>query len=85
MYITTTDVDYCPECGVKINAAGTNKDIKPKPGDISVCGECTSYLVFDDNLKLKSMTMDDIVDLAPDELYQLTLYRKQIQEFNAQK
>lgn len=77
--------DYCPECGTKLTAASIIEDLDseiiPSPGDLSICFECTSYLTYGENLKLQTLTIDDIIALESEELYKLTKERKMIQEY----
>lgn len=74
----------CPCCGHKLNAVANvgDHDDLPVAGDVSVCGQCASYLKFDDDMKLRLMTVDEICDLDNDVLYALTVARNQIQKFN---
>jgi hypothetical protein len=41
----------CPVCGYKLDAATSadlkQPDLRPSPGDLSICFECTSVLIFD--------------------------------------
>lgn len=40
---------YCPTCGSGFDSASPQgPDEKPKPGDLSVCLYCGTWLVFDD-------------------------------------
>jgi hypothetical protein len=57
----------CPECE-KINDAASavveltekgNPQIKPKPGDLSICIYCGHFSVFNDELQLRPMTEDE--------------------------
>lgn len=60
-----TEKDYCPVCNHIINGATDigNTDHIPKPGDVSVCFYCTSFLQFNDNLKLTEMTNLEVAEL----------------------
>lgn len=71
----------CPTCGKKLNGA-TKIDGKggPRPGDISVCFYCTSFLVFGDDLELALMTADEIVELPAEQRRRLIVLRGQIKE-----
>ena len=72
----------CPCCGCKMNAVTgeEGQDVEPIPGDVSVCFECTSYLVFDEELKLRVLEVDEICEMDSDTLYTLTSVRNQIQK-----
>ena len=67
--------NYCPICNALIDAAtGATPDaITPKPGDLSVCLYCTSYLQYDKDLVPQELSVDALLDL-PDEV-KLTLHR----------
>lgn len=67
----------CPKCG-SVNDAATpadgNKNIGPKPGDLSVCFTCASYLTYDDKLGIRLMTEEELKELPPEtsmELYKI--------------
>lgn len=70
----------CPCCGHTMNAVtgGEGEYEQPVPGDVSVCAECTSYLIFDDELKLRLMTVDEVCELDSEILYVLTSTRNHI-------
>ena len=77
--------DHCPQCGSVINAArgcGDDADKSPDPGDVSICVVCGSYLIFDDNIKVRLMTVDEVCELDNELLYALTTARNEIIRFN---
>ncbi len=44
----------CPVCGVLSDSASSlEKDVKPKPGDITVCIECRTVLQFNQDFSLR--------------------------------
>lgn len=47
------------------------EDIKPKPGDISVCAYCGNVFVFDENRNLRDATQEDMKRLSPEERAQV--------------
>lgn len=54
----------CPTCGKILDTAtGANSESAPKPGDVSVCGYCTEFLRFDENMRHCKLTDDEWVDL----------------------
>lgn len=72
------ELDYCPNCDNSLNAAhviGDNEDEAPKVGDVTICIECTSYLMFDEHMKLRECTVDEICDMDNDTLLELTRAR----------
>lgn len=77
-----SEEDKCPFCGYIINAATSpTGDQPPEPGDVSICFKCTSYVVFDDNLKLRCMTDDELLELPNETLSMLTEQRTKIRRF----
>lgn len=70
----------CPCCGHVMNAVtgAEGESESPNPGDVSVCIECTSYLIFDHDLKLQVMTVDEVCELDSEVLYTLTATRNHI-------
>lgn len=72
----------CPCCGHILNAVANVGDCDDVPiaGDVSVCGKCTSYLIFDDDFSIRLMTVDEICELDNDVLYALTAARNQLQK-----
>ena len=56
--ITRLPEHPCPECGYRLDAAGTTdgQPGSPSPGDCSVCMMCNTLLVYTDDLDLRRMT-----------------------------
>jgi hypothetical protein len=55
----------CPNCGKTLDAAHNvtgEQANKVKPGDISLCIDCTAILVFDDELFLRRPTPQELED-----------------------
>lgn len=79
--------NVCPVCGYNIDSASAidGVDAIPQPGDVSICFDCTSYLIFDENIKSRVLTVDEIVDLPSDILYELTAERNKINKFKKYK
>ena len=44
--------DYCPFCGSNVRAKLVFTNDGPKPGDVSLCGFCGTWLEFDRDLIL---------------------------------
>lgn len=62
---TEMQEDHCLNCGHRTNAAtdflhGT----KPKPNDISICLECGHVMAFNDQMRLRSLTEEEIIEIA---------------------
>lgn len=51
----------CPVCGSALNAAhGVNHAEEPQENDISICGYCTTVMVFDKNAKARVISDNEI-------------------------
>lgn len=84
-YTVLLDVKHrCPVCDHIIDAASAvdASGAHPSPGDVSICAECTSYLMYNDDLSSHVITVDEFVTLPSDIIYELTAARKLKQEFN---
>lgn len=75
---TKLNDNVCPVCGALIESVNAHDGSTnpPKKGDVSVCYGCTSYLVFDENLKSKEMSVEALFEL-PDEV-RLSLNRMRL-------
>lgn len=53
----------CPACGKKLDCASLfgSPNIKPSPGDFSVCIGCAEVLVFTPTLDLRSADLNDLI------------------------
>jgi hypothetical protein len=62
---TVNSQSMCLNCGQKTSLA-TDKGHgrKPKPGDISICTYCGHIMIFDDELKNRESTDNEIFDIA---------------------
>jgi hypothetical protein len=55
----------CLNCGKVMDAAAhPTADHRPKPGAVAVCGYCGHVMMFDDQLKFRELTDDELVDIA---------------------
>lgn len=67
-----TPVNHCPYCGYKLDSAfGVGNQAKPKPSDVSICGRCGNFLIFDDRLNLRKPLECETRLLGRDPLIQL--------------
>lgn len=75
---------YCPVCGAYINAATASDGTcaEPSPGDVSVCSTCTSYLIFNDDLTSRELTVDEFVNLPSNIIHALTKGRAILKNIN---
>lgn len=69
--IETGNID-CPKCGIHLDGAteSNGQETNPKPGDISVCVYCGTFLIFDEEdrqLSLRRLTDEEFIKL-PDEV-----------------
>lgn len=65
--IETGSVD-CPKCGIHLDGAteSNGQETNPKPGDISVCVYCGTFLMFDEEdkkLSLRRLTDEEFITL----------------------
>ncbi len=52
----------CPNCGHRFSAASSLDDASAKPsaGDFTVCIECAQLLAFDDDLRVRKITAEEV-------------------------
>ena len=58
----------CWSCGKKNDMASSAEGDAsiPKAGDISICFGCGAWMIYDDDIKTREMTVDEIAELDPD-------------------
>ena len=56
----------CPECGATGDRAANPDGHKPKPGDWSLCVDCSALSAFADDLTLRPLTEDEMTEAAGD-------------------
>lgn len=65
----------CPKCSERLDcSSGLSHEHKPAPGDLSVCLECGTALVFNDDLTVRAATLADRMEWpesARDELVRI--------------
>lgn len=60
--ITTTS---CPYCGYEMDATFcTRADVKPRPGDASLCAKCGGICLFNKEIGLRKPTEDEEKQLS---------------------
>lgn len=63
-----TPKTVCPFCGEVLDMATGFGSKSPKPGDISVCVQCHSWLRFTEDLTLRPFEEADLKDVDPETL-----------------
>jgi hypothetical protein len=74
----------CPACQHAISwttAANKPGSPTPKPGEVSICIFCTAILIFDEQLKLRLPTRDELAEWYHHP--EVVLARKKIRDHNA--
>lgn len=78
----------CPVCKERLDAASNADQVKSSPpecGDVSICLYCASYLIFDEDLTLQLLSVEDLLELPDEILQQLTRMRKEIKKANQKR
>lgn len=76
-----TPFDICPVCSYITNrAAAVDDQVPPKPGDYSICFNCTSFVTFDDDMRIVLLTDNEIAQMPFDVVILLNRTRKLIQD-----
>jgi len=72
--LTTTDIAHEPQpcrgCSKPIDAATgvfTEKEVRPKPGDVTVCLYCGHLMVYREGLVLDDPSAEEMYQIAGDE------------------
>jgi hypothetical protein len=58
--------DHCLGCGRRIDLASTGKGREPRAGDLTVCYECGHLMRFDENCKLRDLSVDETLRVMRD-------------------
>ncbi len=77
---------FCPSCGQNLDAATAVDPLdkaRPKPGDYSVCLDCTSFLRFTDDYTVRLMTEAEVASMDDENRNLLVRVRKRIQQVKA--
>jgi hypothetical protein len=72
----------CPVCGKENDAAtsSTTPGTFPSPGDLSICHNCISILIFKEDLTTREFTAEEFVELPVDERSHLKMMQESILE-----
>jgi hypothetical protein len=65
---TRTGPNLCPSCGKLVDAAtGVSNQRRPTPGSIIICISCGHLAAYDDQLKIRPLTDEEVIGVAGDE------------------
>jgi hypothetical protein len=74
--------DSCPKCGAHLDAAmpvGKEEDTaRPAPGDYSVCITCGALLVFEKNMRVRELSLEEMETMESDTVKMLLLSRAKV-------
>lgn len=69
--------DLCPQCGTVLDGATSLEGkFTPKPGDVTVCAYCATFLKYDEYLFLRILPEEEFAKLEKTEQDQLNAIRK---------
>lgn len=65
--VTRTPECQCLHCGAKMNAAGSIEGHNsPSPGSLALCIRCGAVMMYAEDLTLRGMTEEEMLDIASD-------------------
>jgi hypothetical protein len=75
---TTRHVEsLCTNCGIVIDASTiVGIERSPQPGNIGICMKCSHVMAYDENIKLRDLTDEEVIAIAGDK--NILLYIKSI-------
>ena len=81
--IRLKNVPHCPVCDEKLDGATVidNDHATPKPGDISVCWRCTSFLTYTNDMNLRLLTELEVYGLDAHAKALMIEMRKRIKDY----
>jgi hypothetical protein len=75
----------CVTCKADLNAATHGvQGYTPRPGDFSFCFYCAEFMVFDEELKLRKVSEEEINSLSEEETEYYKYIRKNLLRFIAE-
>lgn len=78
--------DQCPHCGHTFDCASSErKEQVPEPGDVSVCLYCTGFMIFNEEMKLRVLTAEEIAEMPAEKRSDLIQLRKHLEFLNAKR
>jgi hypothetical protein len=66
---TPLEIDSCPACGRRLNAATCLGEREPAPGAALICVYCAAPLVFTEGLRLRRATTEEFAALGRNPLF----------------
>jgi hypothetical protein len=60
---------HCPECGIKLDAAGDTEgddNVRPSPDDMCVCLNCGEFLAYTETMTLRKVEKTEVLGLGPE-------------------
>lgn len=84
-YFVKEGTTSCPQCGTDLQCGfdPIGRRALPQKGEFSICCHCTSYLVFtSDNFDVRLVTLEEIISMENNTLYELTKARNHMKRFN---
>lgn len=89
--VKLSDTLPCPACGHNLNGIFTREAAEPslpETGDLSICVECRSFLIFtvhDGHYELRLITGEEIAELPDDQRNELIRARRDLNKFVRRK
>lgn len=69
VYYNESGENFCPVCNMAINSLTVvDIDREPEDGDFIVCSDCGAWLVFDNGMKIRVVTQEDMDRVLPEVL-----------------
>jgi len=78
----------CPFCKYVMDrySAVGDSGVKAKPGDVSCCMRCGSFLVFGADMQLRALTLDEMDDIRRSPIAkELERLQREIRRFHAMR
>jgi DNA-directed RNA polymerase subunit RPC12/RpoP len=79
--IHSIQLDACPYCGHQVDSASSlTTPTPPEPEDVSICIQCGSLMIYDQSMRLRRTTDDELKELMeyPDVLRTLRAWRETV-------
>jgi C4-type Zn-finger protein len=72
----------CPVCQYHMDAVTATVAVPraPGPDDITICAKCGEFLIFDQDMKVRSMDLHDMLKVSPEGQAQMSMMQALIRE-----